>query len=212
MLSCNMLFVAWLQKWMNKEPAFQVSALWGRRNTKWCIQSLWLLLPNIVFRRARVCYEFLGFNPTAWTATVFSVVGMRRWGSHFPPALSTPSIAQKNTSVSMVTICHGNQTSRSRWPLPSLSQLTADLPGPSNFFSDFVPGYASGYDITTRWAHRFGHTGFVFRPRPPHNEPLNRGSRNGFSRARARPGMWPWSRGGGEGDDETTRLGSACAL
>jgi hypothetical protein len=148
--------LSWSQKsYLKILHRCKVSALWGRGNTKWCIQSLWLLLPNIVMHRARICYEFLGFNPTAWTATVFSVVGMRRWGLHFPPALSTPSIAQKNTSVSMVTICHGNQTSRSRWPLPSLSQLTADLPGPSNFFSDFVPGYVSGYDITTRWAHRF---------------------------------------------------------
>lgn len=157
----NCTFVlSWSQKsYLKILHGCKVSALWGRGNTKWCIQSLWLLLPNLVMHRARVCYEFLGFNPTAWTATVFSVVGMRRWGLHFPPALSTPSIAQKNTSVSMVTICHGNRTSRRVHahddPSRRFSQLTADLPGPSNFFSDFLPGYVSGYDTTTRWAHRF---------------------------------------------------------
>lgn len=175
MLSCNMLLVAWLQKWMNKEPAFEVSALWGRRNTKWCIQSLWLLLPNIVMHRARICYEFLGFNPTAWTATVFSVVGMRRWGLHFPPALSTPSIAQKNTSVSMVTICHGNRTSR---------RVHAH-DDPSRHFHNWPPicrvhriSFQTSYPVMYRVmiSRPVGHTGFVLRPRPQNNEPLNPGT------------------------------------
>jgi hypothetical protein len=170
----------------------------ARGNTKWCIQSLCLLLPNIVMHRARVCYEFLGCNPTAWTATVFSVVGMRRWGLHFPPALSTPSIAQKNTSVSMVTICHGNRTSR---------RVHAH-DDPSRRFHNWPPicrvhrmSFQTSYPVMYRVmiSRPIGHTGFVFRPRPQNNEPLNRGSRDGLSRARARPGMLPWSWGGRRG-------------
>jgi hypothetical protein len=203
--------LSWSQKpYLKILHGCKVSALWDRGNTKWCIQSLWLLLPNIVMHRARVCYEFLEFNPTAWTATVFSVVGMRRWGLHFPLALSTPSIAQKNTSVSMVMICHGIRTSR---------RVHAHY-DPSRRFHNWPPicrvhriSFQTSYPVMY-WvmiSRPVGHTGFLFRPRSQNNEPLNCGSRNGLSRASARPGMWPWSRGG-ERDDETTRLGSACAL
>jgi hypothetical protein len=80
-VNCTLVLSSSQKSYVKILHGCKVSALWDRGNTKRCIQSLWLLLPNIVMHRARVCYEFLGFNPTAWGCGDEACISLR----HFLP-------------------------------------------------------------------------------------------------------------------------------